>query len=48
MKKLIFAALVLAGAPLVGIIDVPVSALWGQADDYTKVDVLWRFRIPQN
>lgn len=44
---LIFAAVVLVAAPLVGIIDVPLSALWGKADDYTQVDVLWRFRVPR-
>lgn len=44
---LIFAAGVLAAAPMVGMIDVPVSAFWAQADDHTKVDVLWKLRIPR-
>ncbi len=44
---LVFAAAVLLVAPLLGMIDVPFSAFWGEADDYTKVDVLWRFRIPR-
>jgi len=44
---IVFAATVLAAAPLVGMIDVPLSALWGVADDSTKVDVLWKLRIPR-
>ena len=27
-------------------IDVPLSALWGEADDPTVVDILWKLRIP--
>ena len=45
---LVFAALVLAVAPFVGMIDVPVSALWSWADDPPKEDIiLWLIRIPR-
>ena len=44
---LLFAVTVLAAAPFVGMVEVPFSALWGGGDDVTKVDILWKIRIPR-
>jgi len=44
---LLLAVLVLAAAPFVGGHRVAISALWGSADDYTAVDILWKIRIPR-
>jgi iron complex transport system permease protein len=41
------ALLVLAAAPLVGMQQIPVRALWGRAEDSALVDVLWKLRIPR-
>ena len=43
---LLLAGAVLAAAPFVGMTNVPLSALWGKADDPTVVDILWKIRIP--
>ena len=44
---LLLAALALLVAPLCGIIDVPLAALWGGGDDPGKIDILWKIRIPR-
>ena len=41
------AALAVAWAPFWGMGHIPFSALWGDVDDYAKVDVLWKLRIPR-
>jgi iron complex transport system permease protein len=41
------AALAVVWAPFVGMDRIPLSALWGAVDDYGKVDVLWKLRIPR-
>ncbi len=38
---------VLVAAPFVGMMRVPVSALWGECDDPVLVDVLWQIRMPR-
>jgi iron complex transport system permease protein len=43
----VLALLVLAAAPLVGLQRIPLSALWGEAENYAAVDVLWKLRIPR-
>lgn len=43
---LVLAVLVLAAAPLVGMENVPLSALWGRAEP-GKIDILWKIRIPR-
>jgi len=43
----LFAVTVLAAAPFVGMVEVPFSALWAGGDDLTKVDILWKIRIPR-
>jgi iron complex transport system permease protein len=47
LVMLLLAAAALLGAPFCGMIDVPISALWGTADDPGKLDVLWQLRIPR-
>ena len=44
---LLLAAGVLALAPFLGMEPVPLRALWGGVEDYTKVDILWKLRIPR-
>ena len=44
---LTLAAGVLALAPFLGMEPVPLRALWGDVEDYTKVDILWKLRIPR-
>jgi iron complex transport system permease protein len=44
---LMLAAGVLALAPFLGMEPVPLRALWGDVEDYTKVDILWKLRIPR-
>jgi iron complex transport system permease protein len=44
---LIAAVVVLVAAPLVGMMQVPVSALWGGCNDRVLVDVLWKIRMPR-
>jgi iron complex transport system permease protein len=34
-------------APFCGSESIPVRALWGNVEDYTKVDILWKLRIPR-
>jgi iron complex transport system permease protein len=41
------AALVLLWTPFWGIDRVPFSALWGEADDPTAINILWELRIPR-
>jgi iron complex transport system permease protein len=41
------AVLAVACAPFCGMGRVPLSALWGTTDDYGKVDLLWKLRIPR-
>lgn len=41
------AALVVAWSPFYGMENIPFSALWGNVDDYTKVEILWQLRIPR-
>jgi iron complex transport system permease protein len=41
------AVLAVAWAPFWGMERVPFSALWGGVDDYAKVDLLWKLRIPR-
>lgn len=43
---LLLAALVLAVAPFVGMMEVPLSALWGDGDS-ALVKILWKIRIPR-
>ena len=43
----LFAVTVLAVAPFVGMVEVPFSALWAGGDDWAKVDILWKIRIPR-
>jgi iron complex transport system permease protein len=43
----LLALAVLAAAPFYGIEHVPVNALWGGTDDSTKLDILWRIRLPR-
>jgi len=38
---------VLALAPFWGMEHVPLAALWGGTDDYTKIDILWKIRLPR-
>ena len=40
-------ALVVCIAPFIGLEPIPFRALWGDVDDYAKVDILWRLRIPR-
>jgi len=40
------AALVFAGAPFVGMLNIPVSTLWRGGDDGASL-ILWEFRIPR-
>jgi iron complex transport system permease protein len=44
---LFFAAAVLCLAPFCGLESIPFRALWGNVDDYAKVDILWHLRIPR-
>jgi iron complex transport system permease protein len=44
---LLLALGVLLAAPFVGMTNVPLSALWGKADDPTVVNILWKIRIPR-
>lgn len=44
---LLLAVAVLFFAPFFGMEHIPVQALWGEVDDYAKVDILWRLRIPR-
>jgi iron complex transport system permease protein len=41
------AALALLWAPLLGTDRIPLSALWGEADDPSEITVLWELRIPR-
>jgi iron complex transport system permease protein len=41
------AVLVTVGAPFWGMETIPLSALWGSADDAVKIDILWKLRIPR-
>ena len=34
-------------APFCGMERIPLGALWGDVDDYAKIDILWRLRIPR-
>lgn len=34
-------------APFCGSESIPVGTLWGNVEDYTKVDILWKLRIPR-
>ncbi len=43
----VFAAVAVAWAPFVGAESIPFSTLWGNVDDYAKVDILWKLRIPR-
>ena len=47
LALLLSAGAALVSAPLVGMMDVPLRALWGAADDPTLVDILWKIRIPR-
>jgi iron complex transport system permease protein len=42
----LFALAAVAIAPFVGMEDIPVSALWRQAEE-GRVDVLWKIRVPR-
>ncbi len=44
---LILTVVVLCVAPFCGLERIPLRALWGTANDYSKVDILWRLRIPR-
>jgi len=44
---MVLAVAALAIAPFMGMIDVPLSALWGAAEERGQVDVLWKLRIPR-
>ena len=33
--------------PFWGVDHIPLSTLWGDVDDFTKADVLWKLRIPR-
>lgn len=44
---LLLAAAALCVAPFCGMERIPVRALWGDVDDYSKVEILWRLRIPR-
>jgi len=41
------ALVVLAVAPFVGLMRIPVAALWGGCDDPMLVEVLWNIRLPR-
>ncbi|MBN2024367.1 MAG: iron ABC transporter permease [Pirellulales bacterium] len=43
----VLAVAVLAAAPLVGIIPIPVSVLWDPDADPMAADVLWKLRLPR-
>ncbi len=44
---LLLTAAALCVAPFCGMESVPLRALWGDVDDYAKVDILWKLRIPR-
>jgi iron complex transport system permease protein len=44
---LLMAVMVLFFAPFIGMQHIPIQALWGEVNDYAKVDILWRLRIPR-
>jgi iron complex transport system permease protein len=41
------ALLALVWAPFWGVESIPLGALWGNVDDFTRVDILWELRIPR-
>ena len=43
----LLAVAVLCIAPFCGMQPIPFRALWGNVDDYTKIDILWKLRIPR-
>lgn len=43
----VLALVITAWAPFWGIKSIPLRALWGAVNDYTLVEILWRFRIPR-
>jgi iron complex transport system permease protein len=47
LLMLLLAVAALLVAPLCGMIDVPLAALWGGVDDPGKIDILWKLRIPR-
>jgi iron complex transport system permease protein len=44
---LVLAVLAVGVAPFLGMENIPFRALWGDVDDQTMVDILWKLRIPR-
>jgi iron complex transport system permease protein len=44
---LLLAVTVLCVAPFLGMERIPLRALWGNVDDYAKVELLWKLRLPR-